>query len=62
MSIVTIFEQLAKTAHHRVNFNELLKEEAIELQQVFVNNDASSLKALFDEKVMLADRNTIFEL
>lgn len=61
MSIVTILEQLARTAHHQVNFNELLKEEAIELQQIFVNNDASSLKALFNEKVMLADRNTIFD-
>ena len=61
MSIVTILEQLARTAHHQVNFNELLKEEAIELQQIFVNHDASSLKALFNEKVMLADRNTIFD-
>jgi len=62
MNIVTILEQLARTAHHRVNFNELLKEETIELQQILVNNDASSLKAFFNEKVMLADRTTIFDL
>lgn len=62
MNIVTIFEQVARTVHHKVNFNELLKEEAIELQQVFVNNDASSVKALFNEKMISADRNTIFDL
>ncbi|MGQ3889295.1 hypothetical protein ACQUW5_09715 [Legionella sp. CNM-1927-20] len=62
MSIVKIFEQLARTVHHRVNFNELLKEESIELQQIFENNDASSLKALFNEKGKPADRTTIFEL
>lgn len=62
MNIVTIFEQLAATAHHRVNLNELLKGETIELQQIFINNDASSLKASFNEKVMLADRTTIFDL
>lgn len=62
MNIITIFEQLAKTAHHKVNFNGLLQDEVIELQQMFANNDATSLKALFNEKAILADRNTIFDL
>lgn len=62
MSIVTIFEQLARTVHYKINFNELLKEESMEVQQVFENKDASSLKALFNEKGKLADRTTIFDL
>ena len=62
MRIVTMFEQLARTAHHRVNINALLNEEAIELKELFVNNDASSLRALLNKKVMPADRNTIFDL
>lgn len=62
MNIVTIFEQLANTVHHKINFNELLKEDAIGLQQIFANKDAASLKALFNEKMRLADRTTIFDL
>ncbi|WP_298623793.1 hypothetical protein [uncultured Legionella sp.] len=62
MSIVTIFEQLARTAHHKVNLNELFNEDAIELQRIFANEDAASLKALFNEKARPADRTTIFDL
>lgn len=62
MSIVTIFEQLARTAHHKVNLNELFNEDAIELQRILVNEDAASLKALFNEKLRPADRTTIFDL
>ncbi|WP_412758296.1 hypothetical protein [Legionella bozemanae] len=62
MSIVTLFEQLASTTHHKINLDELLKEKDVNIQQVFANNDASFLKALFNEKTILADRTTIFDL
>ncbi|MFT4058512.1 MAG: hypothetical protein QM652_03085 [Legionella sp.] len=47
MSIVTLFEQLASTTHHKVNFEELLKEEHESIQRMLIQNDASSLKAHF---------------
>ncbi|USQ13704.1 hypothetical protein J2N86_13665 [Legionella lytica] len=62
MSIVTLFEQMASTVHHKVNLNELLKEKNSDLQQIIENSDPSKLKALFNEKAILADRTTIFEL
>lgn len=61
MSIVTLFEQLASTTHHKINLDELLKGKAV-LQEVFATNDASFLKALFNGKAVLADRTTIFDL
>lgn len=62
MNIVQIFEQLARTAHHKTNCIELLKEENSILQQLFLNNDASALRDFFSEKAMYADRTTIFDL
>ena len=62
MSIVTLFEQMASTVHHKVNLNELLKEKNSDLQQIIENSDPSKLKALFNENAILADRTTIFEL
>ncbi|WP_454784781.1 hypothetical protein [Legionella sp. WA2024007413] len=62
MGIISLFEQLASTTHHKINLDELLKEEDVNIQQVFANNDASFLKTLFNEKAILADRTTIFDL
>lgn len=62
MSIVSFLEQLARTAHHRVNLNDLLKEEDVELRKVFINHNASSLKTLLNDNTMPADRTTIFDI
>ncbi|PWY54650.1 hypothetical protein DGG96_15975 [Legionella qingyii] len=62
MGIISLFEQLASTTHHKINLDELLKEKDVNIQQVFANNDASFLKNLFNEKAILADRTTIFDL
>lgn len=62
MNIVTLFEQLASTTHHKINLDELLKEKNPELLQIFAENNASTLKAIFNENLILADRTTIFDL
>ncbi|WP_133138113.1 hypothetical protein [Legionella rowbothamii] len=62
MSIVTLFEQLASTVHHKVSLDKFLKEKHSVLQQIIENNDSSNLKALFNKNAVLADRTTIFEL
>ncbi|ARB92843.1 hypothetical protein [Legionella longbeachae] len=62
MCIVTLLQELASTTHHKINLDKLLKEKNADIQQVFANNDASYLKALFNETEILADRTTIFDL
>ncbi len=62
MNIVTLFEQLASTVHHKVNLDELLKEKSPDLQHIVANNDSSNLKMLFNGNAAFADRTTIFEL
>ena len=58
MNIETFFEQLACTAHHKVNLDKLLNENT-SFQQIVTNNDISLLKSLLNEKAISADRNTI---
>lgn len=62
MSIVTLLEQLATTAHHKVNLDALLKDEPLVIQKAFTDNDAASLKSNLNGNITLADRNTIFEI
>lgn len=62
MDIVSLFEQLASTTHHKINIEELLREKPANIQQAFANNDGTSLKAFFNEDTVLADRTTIFDL
>lgn len=61
MNIVKIFEEMAKTVHHKINFNKLLKEESPELKQILQNKDTALLKSLFPKKGKTADRTTIFD-
>lgn len=62
MDIVALFEYLATTTHHKVNIAEMLETAPREIQEIFENNDALSLKAFFNGNNILADRVTIFEL
>jgi hypothetical protein len=62
MDIISLFEQLASTAHHNVNLEALLVKESSKIQQAFLNNDATSLKNYLSNNQLLADRNTTFQL
>ncbi|WP_454782824.1 hypothetical protein [Legionella sp. WA2022007384] len=62
MSIITLLEQLATTAHHKINLDTLLKDKPSTIKNAFIYNDAVSLKNNLNESVAFADRTTIFEI
>lgn len=62
MNIIPLFEELASTAYHKINIDQLLSCTPPIIQQAFANNDASSIKTIFNANKVIADRTTIFEL
>lgn len=62
MNILALFEQLACTAHHKINFEELLKGKELVLQKMIINQDVSALKNILHDGLLPADRTTIFDV
>lgn len=59
-AVLNLFEKLAINAHHRLALDDLLKEQSVEVQQVFQKNDGYALKSLFCNPMELADKTTVF--
>jgi hypothetical protein len=59
--ILGLFEKLASNAHHCVALDDMVKEQALEVQQAIYQNDSYALKSLFCHPAELADKTTVFQ-
>lgn len=62
MNIVSLLEEIARTSHHNLDIEKLLKDKPADIKIAIENNDAESLKAIFNKTDLLANRTTIFEV
>jgi hypothetical protein len=59
--VLDMFEKLATNAHHIIAFDDMIKAQAIKVQQAFSQNDSRALKSLFCNPAELADKTTVFQ-
>ena len=62
MNIVEFLEKLACIAHHKINMNELLSGQPLEVKNAFLTNDAAFLKIYLNRSEILADKSSVFQL
>jgi len=62
MTNIKLFEQLANTVHHRVNFDKLLSDQSEAIRKAILENDAESIKAQFKDTEYLADFTEVFQV
>ena len=57
-----LLEQLASTAHHRLNLDKLLSEQPEIIKKAILENDAQSFKMQFKDAEYLADFTEVFQV
>lgn len=61
MNIMTLLEQLANSAHHKVSVEELISSQPLEIQNVFISNNGSQLKKILGNHNCV-DRSSVVQI
>lgn len=62
MNISVLLEKLANNTHHRVDLNNFLNDQSLEVRNAFENNDASWIKSFFTSNEISADRSIVVQI
>lgn len=62
MIIISLLETLASNTRFQTNIDDAISSQPLSIQKIFGNNDAASLKLLFKDSEISADRTTIFQI
>lgn len=59
MQLISLLENLAKTAHHRIHLTEELNHQPEQIRNAFLVNDGGALKRSLGDVINLADRDKV---
>lgn len=62
MQIINVLETLANNTRFQINIDDTVSSQLSTIQEIFTNNDSASLKLLFQDSEIIADRTTIFQI
>jgi hypothetical protein len=62
MRIINLLETLAGNTRFQIEIDDAISSQSSEIQKIFNNNDSTSLKLLFKDSEISADRTTIFQI
>lgn len=62
MQIINVLETLANNTRFQINIDDTVSSQPSAIQEMFNNNDSASLKLLFKDSEISADRTTIFQI
>ena len=62
MNIINFLEQLACSAHHKAVIQEMLCKQPVEVQEVFMANNAMQFKKILSGSEFFADRTLVVQL
>jgi hypothetical protein len=62
MQIINVLETLANNTRFQINIDDTVSSQPSAIQEMFNNNDSASLKLVFMDSEIIADRTTIFQI